>query len=139
MSLHFPDGFELSNDTEIISKPQPPDIPKDFASFITTSSNLIKGISSYLYIPDINLLMASSRLNYYNENVKLIDIKKINSYKVDYKIQKIKHHQVEKLDKLYAIFENADVIKSFNINYEVNADNLPEVVNGKLEVNFTVK
>ena len=92
-----------------------------------------------MYIPDINLLMASSRLNYYNENVKLIDIKKINSYKVDYKIQKIKHHQVEKLDKLYAIFENADVIKSFNINYEVNADNLPEVVNGKLEVNFTVK
>src|SRR3989339_708770 len=57
-----------------------------------------------------------------------------DSFDVEFIIKKVKHHKSEKLNTLYLIFDNFESVNTFDFEYQINADNLSELVIGKLSV-----
>lgn len=53
-------------------------------------------------------------------------------------VDNLKQQTVESLDFLYATFNDVGIVKGFNIDYEIRADNVPNVVTGQLNVKVTV-
>lgn len=125
--LHFPDGFELFESTEIKRPnklPDPPRKPKNRIDFDYSSAFI-----SRPYIP-------SSLKNIGNINFNSPTIKKTNSYNVDYYRKNLKHGYVEELESLSIVFDSFTMIKNFAIEYEISAGNMPVKLNGQLNVIF---
>ncbi len=124
--LHFPDGFELFESEELhdeIELPAPPYKPKNRFDF--GYHNIL---STPIISPNLNL---GTNLNF-NRPV----IKKTNSYNVDFNRKQIKHGYSEKLENLSIVFNSYEDIKNFKIDYIISAGNMPEKIEGKLNVIF---
>lgn len=124
--LHFPDGFKLFESDELndeIELPEPPYKPKnrfDFGVHSTLSSSIIS--------PKLNL---GTNLDFNRPNIK-----KTNSYNVDFNRKQLKHGYTENLESLSIVYENYKDIKNFNLDYIISAGNMPEKIEGKLNVIF---
>jgi hypothetical protein len=134
--LHFPDGFMLYDYIEC-KEIQEPSKPISFVNFVNFSigETSIFDLKS-LVKPEINhsILFQSQNNNRQLPNVSNPKITKTNSYDVDVHIRKCKHHQREHFSKLYVIFDNYEDIISFNIDYSIIADNIPNKIIGELKV-----
>lgn len=130
--FHFPDGFELCGKgglPKIMKKPEPPYKPKHrFDHNFSFGTSLLNPI---LPDPVRNL----QNINF-KPNVSKPDIKKTNSYNVDFHVSNVKHNQAEMLTTLYATFENINQAKGFSFDYKIMAANIPQLVTGKLHVKF---
>lgn len=69
-------------------------------------------------------------------NINRPNIKKTNSYGVDYYRKSLKHGYKKRLEELSIIFGEFDDIKNFQVDYKLSAANIPESINGKLNVIF---
>jgi len=67
-------------------------------------------------------------------NVSTLNIKPMNSYNVDFHIQRIKHKLQESAEPLYIVFDSFESAQSFQIDYRILAANVPNEVVGKLHV-----
>jgi len=124
--LHFPDGFELFESEELdeeIELPEPPYKPKnrfDFGYHGMLSSSIIS--------PQINL---GTNLKFNKPTIR-----KTNSYNVDFNRKHLKHGYSEKLESLSIVFGSYEDIQNFKLDYVVSAGNMPEKIEGKLNVIF---
>ncbi len=124
--LHFPNGFELleSDKTEkFIELPEPPYKPKHKLDFGCYRSSIIPTIPSSLNLGT-------------NLNFNRPKIKKTNSYNVDFYRKYLKHGYSTKLESLSIVFDSYKDIKNFNLDYILSAGNMPEKIEGKLNVIF---
>ena len=124
--LHFPDGFELFETEELdeeIELPEPPYKPKNRFDFGYHSM-----LSSSIISPQVNL---GTNLNFNRPTIK-----KTNSYNVDFNRKQLKHGYSEKLENLSIVFESYEDIKNFKLDYVISAGNMPEKIEGKLNVIF---
>lgn len=71
-----------------------------------------------------------------NANVGSPTIKKTNSYDVNVHVRSVKHNLNETLDVLWLKYDDMRKAKGFTIDYKIMAANIPQVVTGKLNVNF---
>ncbi|HEU5167164.1 MAG TPA: PIN domain-containing protein [Chitinophagaceae bacterium] len=133
VQFHYPDGFDIidvDKFPEIKEKPTAPYKPKhsmDFKPF-----DLGVGLVAPLYgmrdfRPDLSKI---------NSNVSSPDIKKTNSYDVNFHIKSVKHNQFIELDTLYLKFPDIKKAMSFTIDYKVMASNIPKLITGQLHVKF---
>ena len=67
-------------------------------------------------------------------NVSRPKIRRTNSFDVDFKIRKLKHNKPILLDRLFVVFDSFESVKSFGIDYRINAGNLPHEINDSLHV-----
>lgn len=124
--LHFPDGFELFESDELdeeIDLPEPPIKPRnklDFSCHGIPTSSIIS--------PQFNL---GTNLNFNKPTIK-----KTNSYIVDINREHLKHGYSEVLESLSVVFETYEEIQNFKIDYVLSAGNMPEKIEGKLNVVF---
>ena len=126
--FHFPDGFELSENTYDLVKPTPPTPP-----YFDNGLNFSFGLSNFLsshnsYIPNIDY----SKLP--KPNVGGFRIKKTNSFDVECNVRELMHTYNDSLDELYISFKNYDEVKSFNFDYYVISENMPRQTEGQLNV-----
>ena len=128
--LHFPDGFELvekSNLPKIRKKPEPPYKPQHrFDLNIRLAASLINPV-----LPNYH---GSSSKPEVNASAPII--RRTNSYNVDFHVKNVKHHQSVELSVLYVRFDDINAATGFGFNYRLVAADLPNVVNGKLSVRF---
>lgn len=130
--LHFPDGFTLYSYKDRLTEPIAPIepyLPKNMFDF-----------------PRINFidLYSPSNINTQN-NIHLDDfstsgipdIKKTNSYEVEYFFRSLKHNQSIRLSSLIVEFPSFSEIKSFSIDYKIMISNIPNLIEGKLNVSLT--
>ena len=123
--LHFPDGFELINASDKSTREKLPNSPKkpktryDFEPL--NFQSLIPTIPSH-QTPNINIGNSGP------------EIKKTNSYDVNYNIDYLKHNYQRKLDELLIIFEFPEEVKNFGIEYIISAGNMTDQVSGTLNV-----
>ncbi|GAB5492978.1 MAG: hypothetical protein Phog2KO_31930 [Phototrophicaceae bacterium] len=118
--LHFQDVFELLEDLEFeLEEPYPPTRPKP------------KNRNSILmtYSPTIQ--------RYYNEpSPTSFSINKTDNYEyeVDIHLDTLKHHFAYSKE-LFIVFNPINVQKTgYAINYEITADNIPNLIEGKLSI-----
>jgi len=125
INLHFPDGFELYDNSSIPniqSAPNPPFKPTSKLDFGKISVAAVGNSKS------------SHKDANFNFNRPII--KKTNSYDVNFPIATLKHGITESLEELLVVFANTDMVKNFKIDYKLNVANIPKVVEGKLNIKF---
>lgn len=124
--LHFPDGFKLLESEELddsIELPELPYKPKhrlDFGHHELMSNSIIS--------PNLNL---GTKFSYNKPKIK-----KTNSYNVDYYRKQIKHGYSERLEDLSIIYDSYIDIKNFKLDYIISAGNMPDKIEGKLNIIF---
>jgi hypothetical protein len=126
VQLDFPDGFLLLSAEQFPREPQEPVPPEK-----PTSSILPMRPS----IPDLNIFSSLGGVRgFERSNVSLRNIRKSNSYEVNYTVEKLKHSQGEDLDPLAVVFQDRASAGSFNFGYRIYAENMPKVVERRLHV-----
>jgi len=128
--LHFPDGFELvekSNLPKIRKKPEPPYKPQhrldlNFRLAASIINPVVPNHSSNPLKTEVN---ASKPV-----------IRKTNGYEADFHVKNIKHHYGVGLSVLYVKFENINAATGFRFDYRLIAADLPNIVTGQLSVKF---
>src|SRR3989339_438961 len=130
--IHFPDGFDVVKYISELEKPIEPKEPLSYRNYSIQSL-------SYDWLPTPFKIPVISDILYtktprVEKNITLKEIRKTNSYDVEFIIKKVKHHKSEKLNTLYLIFDNFESVNTFDFEYQINADNLSELVIGKLSV-----
>lgn len=132
--MHFPDGLELFDATEFPDGPKaptPPERPNSAFELLKQASNF--GIPGSLFDPPrLNLGLYDAVSGPSNVSSPLI--KRTNSYDVEINVRKIKHNQLEPLDELYVLFDDYETAQSFQIQYRIHADNVPDEVVGEIDV-----
>jgi len=127
--MHFPNGFMLFSDEDLpdlnIEEPQPPTEPK--GGFLNIGGRM-NAWSRHLS-PDINLPPAAPP-----GNVSPPNIEETNSYKVNFRVQKLKHNMREDCGPYYVLFNSFDGASSFGIEYRINTADLADDTEGKLHV-----
>ena len=126
--LHFPDGFELRKRENRICAPGRPETP----SRPQGGSDWLRGFQqNHLMLhPSVFL---PTRLPPPG-NVSGPTIRRSTSYDVEFNVRKLKHGFSEKLDLLYLTFDSYDMAVSFEINFRINAGNMPKESFGHLHV-----
>lgn len=127
--LHFPDGFLLYNDVDYPNEPFLPEPPKK------------RGIFSLLNPFNINFSIPRLDSQYQTEKPNISDpiIKKTNSYDVNIRVIKLNHNFEAKLKPMYIVFEKIEEVKNLKIKFEIRCANLPEIVNGNLNLQVSRK
>jgi hypothetical protein len=128
--MHFPDGFALckESDRPPPEKPKPPSPPRG-------PFDLMRGLSGAFSAgalspsPDLSQIPSASP-----SNVSSPSIEKTNSYDVKFGARKLKQHLSETFDPLYVVFHSYETASFFQIDYRINAANLPKEVEGQLNV-----
>ena len=127
--MHFPDGFLLFGEEELPEAIEPPNPPQKPMSRTEMISRLPILPASSLHAPHF-----PSHFSMSDPNISSPSIKKTNSYDVNYSIGKLKQHLEAPCDKLFVYFELVEDVKSFGIDYRINAANVPHEIEGKLNV-----
>jgi PIN domain len=133
VQLHFPDGFELMNLSDLPkapSTPKPPDVPSPPLRAFESSFQKVK--ADWERGP-IFPYITPARVNP-PRNVSFPQIFRTNSFEVEVHVNRIKHKVSENFDVICATFDSYDVAGSFEIDYRILAANLPEEAYGKLHV-----
>ena len=129
--MHFPDGFVMFPEDKLPQKPKEPEKP-------IPPRSTIDMLSKISYMPKIafpNLTIPSIDNVGINRNLSNgPQIRKTNSYEVNYRVDKLKHGIQKYLKPVYILFESIDLAKSFKISYSILADNLPEPSNDNLNI-----
>jgi hypothetical protein len=132
--LHFPDGFELIDNEDVLEEPEEPKI----LSFEQYSLSPLRGIFNSpnfgnriasLYSPHVSTI----------RNVSSPRIRRVHSYDVDFNVRRLKHNQKEPLDPLYSLFDSFEAAQSFSIDYKIQAGNVPMQIDEKLKVEIIKK
>ncbi|MDH6254207.1 rRNA-processing protein FCF1 [Chryseobacterium sp. H1D6B] len=130
--LHFPDGFVLYNPEESRTEPIPPLEP--FRPQNMFDHPRINFMDLY---PASNIKSASNiqLANFSNSGIP--DIRQTNSYEVEYRFGSLKHNQSLKLSTLIVEFSSFSEIKSFSLDYKIMVGNIPNLLEGKLNISLT--
>lgn len=122
--LHFPDGFDLFKKNEInnlLTPPNPPKLENEFSDLY--NSSLLSGH-----------LANMSRFSTTPPNLSSLNIKRTNSFDVNFEIRTLKHNQGLSLEPLYILFDSFQTAKSFSIDFRIQADNMPLENKGELNI-----
>lgn len=128
--LHFPNGFKLTDERGFPNAPETPEPP---AKPRTQMQRLLESMSSPLGSMPLSISRMPRPL-LPPPNVSAPNIKNTGSYNVDFHIQRLKHKLSEPVDPLYVIFESFENARSFQIDYQLLAANIPDEVIGQLHV-----
>jgi hypothetical protein len=128
--MHFPSGFELTDEQGFPETPRPPKPPPEPKTqmqklYESISRSFETELVSAPYMPGPILPPP---------NVSAPNIKPTNSYDVDFHVQRIKHKLQESTDPLFVVFESFESAQSFQIDYRILAANVPTEIAGQLHV-----
>jgi hypothetical protein len=124
--MHFPDGFTMVSIDDYPKKPKPPKEPYkpknrwDMPTFIPGIASMLPSPFPTSSMPDLNF--------------NAPDIRKTNSYEVEYYRKSLKHLQSDKLDGLVVTFDSFESAAGFTIDYRLIVSNIPQPVTGQLNV-----
>ena len=124
--VHFPDGFSLYTEDELPGKPKEPKAPKEpqtATQKILTQT--LKGFERNLFIPSYQPSFGVK---------KTFSLMQTKSYELREHFDKIKHGYLMRIRPIFLIFDSFDEMTSFNFDYKIAVGNLPENINGQLNV-----
>lgn len=131
--LHFPDGFDLIEESELSKvrkPPRPPRGPRTPMEIALEGFNTaLQTYSDPFYMPEIPSIGPPA-------NVLGPRIRRSNSYDVEVTVRRLKHALREAFDPMFVVFASHDVLRPFRIDYRINAANAPREVDGALNVRF---
>jgi hypothetical protein len=135
--MHFPDGFTMFEDKEEL--PLPPSEPLPPGQPLSPLQETLKGLQGF----SVSQALAAQLNPLTNfdftppvgpRNVSRPKIRKTNSYDVESHVEELKHNFTANLGRFFIGFDSWKSARSFSIDYDLYASNLPDKVEGKLHV-----
>ena len=121
--LHFNDGcaaYKVKDFPPRPAVPTPPEKPKPA---------FLKALDTTMHVPDLGFMGKQyfpTAISQPPRNVSPIRIEKSNSFNIRCSVAHLKHTTNESIDPFYVVFDSYDAARSFNIEYKLLADNIPE-------------
>lgn len=131
--IHFPDGFKLLEGQDLPPSPQSPPPPTPPMTELEKMSEFLNEKLVY-DLPSLGRISNHIAPSVPPPNVLGPNIKRTGSYDVHFHIQRVKHNMLIPFNPLFIIFDSFDAARSFTIEYEILAANLPDKVTGNLHV-----
>lgn len=132
--LFFPDGFNLCDKDSFPEEPEPPEDPTPMRDrWEIDSQRDARDLDRIGRIARANFPTRVERQSEESMYVKP-NISTNNGYKVKFSLPKIKHNTVIELETVYVVFSSIESAKSFQIDYSIIADNIPNEIEGKLNI-----
>ena len=129
--LHFPDGFELSDEfSDPPHEPKPPKRPLTMTQKIGQRPAWRMPMTPYIPGPNVS----RSNNNPPPPNVSGPNIRRTKSYDVHFKVRRIKHNSPISFRQLCLTFVSVETATSFGIEYRINAGNMPREAKGFINV-----
>ena len=125
ITMHFPDGLRPGNKEGKPGRPQEPSPPDPLGSAFGAVGPIVP--------PGLSSLWKGNR-PIHVPNVSSFHIRKTKSYEVTAHVGRLKHSMTVSLDALYLCFDSFDGAGSFGIPFLINAGNMQNVVEGRLDV-----
>lgn len=136
--LYFPDGFEILDEDDI-SEYAEPELPDKPIPPRTVYEKLVRQATAGMYPFNYKSMMPSldniSPMNL-GLDYSLVSIEKTNSYKVQFKVEKLKQNLDITLAPIWLLFCSYDEVKSFSFNYVINVENYPDEFKGEYHIKF---
>ena len=121
--LHFSDGFDLFRDKDEAEPPAKPLEPAQPGTFRVPG----------LRMPNVPFINTAGHVGP-PPNVSAPRIRRTNSYEVRVSVGKLKHGYQTKIGTFVVVFDSRTTAKPFQIQYNVDAANLPNPSVGELNV-----
>jgi hypothetical protein len=130
--MYFPGGLEVTDAEHRAQEPRPPQPPRRPRTRIELLSeqtrmpwSMLAPLAPHRYAPEAA---------FQAPNVSPPTIRRTSSYEVEVHVDKVKHGLRESFDPLYVVFESYEGARSFHIDYQVLASNVPQQITGQLHV-----
>lgn len=127
VSLTFPEKFQVTTNVENFSYPEeikPPQLLN-----ISNKNKSSNYFNNYLFNPPIPNFKLKNKL----DEIKIENIE--NRVSAEFQFIKINHgYSIESPKILYITFPKNHIIKPFQIQYKITAENIPQAIEGKLNV-----
>lgn len=130
--MHFPDGFRLFDEDNFPNRPTEPQPPSKPKSTLEMFGSMRESLIVPSYLSNLTPYHAGSISP--PSNVSSMNIRRTNSYDVDFHVRRLKHQMQEPADILYVVFDSFEEVKSFQIDYKILAADVPNEIDGSLHV-----
>jgi len=135
--MHFPDGFGLYDEDGLrkaIIMPREPARPKTrLEGEASDAAALISAIESFS-LTGLSPPTSMRSMKTMYSNVGYWSIRQKDSFDTYAHVKELKHYLRTSLEPLFVVFPSRDAAKSFSIDYDLIAANVPEKINGKLHL-----
>lgn len=125
---HLPDGLEVFEKNDLPEEPSAPSKPE---RPLTATERMIKSLE---FSPTLLSTHIPYRLPEVNIHEGKPHIKRTKSYDVEYHLTRLKHNLEHKFDPIFIIYSDFENIFSFKVQYRIIASNVPEPIEGTLNV-----
>ncbi len=125
--LHLPDGLGVYDEEGFPRAPKSPAPPAKPMSPIERLASVSRGLGYdrvSFRMPDVSP----------PGNVSGPEIRKSDSYDVEFHVRRLKHNFSEPLSPLFVVFDSFEDAGSFHVDYRINAGNIPQETTGQLHV-----
>ena len=123
--LHLPDGFEVINKYQKKpKKPEAPYRPKSNFDFEPLNNRF----------PSLDFSLPGARPSPPDPDKPTV--KKTNSYEITFHCKSVKHSMAHAFNRVILKYTSLNAMKNFQIDYRLNAANVPATVEGTLNVIF---
>lgn len=133
VDLHLPDGLRVADDVEsLLTYPSEPKAPEGPKSLLQERAEMIGSIKpvSGLDIGNIELRAIED----IGRNVSRPVIRRTDSLEIHFHVRELKHTCQADFDPLFVLFDSWATTRSFTIDYELLASNVPRLVAGQLHI-----
>lgn len=128
--LHFPDGIAIYDEDSYEKTSVEPTEPEAPVEGVGAGAGIAAAMANPLSFVMPQLPTISSPF----ENVSGWIVKRSNSVDLSSQVKELTHGLEVGLDSFYVLFESRESVRSFQIDYELLAGNIPEKLSGKLHV-----
>jgi rRNA-processing protein FCF1 len=130
--LFFPDGMLILPTEELPPPPVAPDPPAPPRSIMEMPPMRFSASPLLRSLLDGPPLVLPER----ESNVSRVRIEKSNSYDVSWEVRFLKHGFLTEVGTVGLVFDRLESVKSFSVPYRVNAANMPDDTEGRLDFVF---
>jgi len=136
VSMHFPDGFEVTTPDLLAAEPTKPALPRRPRSVVELSiAKMVPHLGFASPMPRASIFPMLDSLGP-KPNVSELEIVRTESHVVSCKVRRLKHGDRADLGELAIVYLIHADLKSFELKYRINAANMPDDVEGSLPVVF---
>jgi len=132
IEMHLPDGMNVSDKAETLF--EVPDEPSAPVGPKTAFQERLEMTTMGGVVRPISLMADMGTIERISRNISVPKIFRTNSFDIHVHVRELKHNLQAELDTLFVLFESWHTARSFTIDYELLAANVPQRVTSRVHV-----
>jgi hypothetical protein len=132
IEMQLPDGMNVSDKAETLF--EVPDEPSAPVGPKTAFQERLEMTTMGGIVTPIGLMADMRAIERISRNISVPKIFRTNSFDIHVHVRELKHNLQAELDTLFVLFESWHTARSFTVDYELLAANVPQRVTNRVHV-----